>query len=252
MVPDQFKSPPNKASLPATLLFLPGTLCDERLWEAQHQVLSNDWSCAFADYRFDESIVAMAATALDQAPGPVIPIGLSMGGVVALEIWRQAPERVVAMALFDTNPGPDTRDRFALRAAQSRAAAQSGLGAMVASQLLPSYFSARRPTNASLCDTVVAMANEQGSAAYIAQSAALATRLDAWSILKGIDVPVLVACGIDDRICPLELHQRMATLLPKATLRPIADSGHLAPLEQPEVTTQVLVTWLKSLDANNT
>ena len=124
MVPDQFKLPPNKASLPATLLFLPGTLCDARLWQAQQRELSVAWSSTIIDYRMEETIAAMAETALATVSGPVVPIGLSMGGMVALEIWRQASSRVAAIALFDTNPGADTPERRAIREAQLIAAKQ--------------------------------------------------------------------------------------------------------------------------------
>ena len=235
--------------MPATLLFLPGMLCDGRLWEAQHRALAISRPCVLADYRYDASIVAMAATALDQAPGQVIPIGLSMGGIVALEIWRQAPERVVAMALFDTNPGPDTSERCAMRETQSRAATAHGMRAMVASQLVPTYFSSAQTADTSLSECVIAMAIDQGLMGYAAQSAALATRQDAWPLLEHITVPTLVSCGTDDQICPLELHRRMVALLPNATLQAIANAGHIAPLEQPLATTCVLQTWLKSIEA---
>ena len=186
----------------------------------------------------------MAAKALAGVDGAVIPIGLSMGGIVALEIWRQAAGRVTALAIFDTDPGADTLERRSKRDAQIGSATEGDFRAMVESQLIPGYFSIMQPSGARLYDTVIAMALDQGAAAFAAQSRALTTRRDAWSLFKSINVPTLVACGADDRICPPETHQRMAALLRLPTFAVIPDAGHLAPLEQPEVTARILQQWL--------
>ena len=189
----------------------------------------------------------MAAKALASVDGAVIPIGLSMGGIVALEIWRQAAGRVTALAIFDTDPGADTPERRSKRDAQIRSATEGDFCAMVESQLIPGYFSTMQPSGAWLHDTVITMALDQGAAAFAAQSSALTTRRDAWSLLKNINVPTLVACGADDRICPPETHERMAALLRFPTFAVIPNAGHLAPLEQPKATTRVLQQWLDGL-----
>ena len=235
------------AATAPTLLFLPGTLCDARAWEKACQALRGDWPRVFVDYRFEESISAMAAKALASVDGAVIPIGLSMGGIVALEIWRQAAGRVTALAIFDTDPGADTLERRRKRDAQIRSATEGDFCAMVKSQLIPGYFSTIQPSGAWLNDTVIAMALDQGVAAFAAQSTALTTRRDAWSLLKGISVPTLVACGADDRICPPETHERMAALLRFPTFAVIPNAGHLAPMEQPVATARVLQQWLDGL-----
>ena len=247
MVPDQFKLPPNKASLPATLLFLPGTLCDARLWQAQQRELSVAWSSTIIDYRMEETIAAMAETALATVSGPVVPIGLSMGGMVALEIWRQASSRVAAIALFDTNPGADTPERRAIREAQLIAAKQGGLGELIKTQLVPTYFSPANATNDKLRATVIDMALGHGAAAFAAQANALATRTDSWQLLQTINVPTLVACGVDDLICPEEHQRRIAQLLPTGSFHTIRGAGHFAPLEQPAATTSLLRNWLRQL-----
>ena len=198
----------------------------------------------------------MAAKALANVDGPVIPIGLSMGGIVALDIWRQAQDRVAALALFDTDPGADTPERRLKRDGQLELAASGNFREMIVSQLLPAYFSSAHSAapllhapDASLRDTVVAMALDQGSDAFAAQATALAARPDAWPMLETINVPTLIACGADDRICLPQTHIRMAARLPlgTATFRSIAAAGHLSPLEQPEATTRVLQTWLASV-----
>ena len=247
-------------SLLPTLLFLPGTLCDRRVWDESVQTLGRDWPRVFVDVRFETSISAMAAVALEAVDGLIIPIGHSMGGIVALDIWRQAAERVVAIALFDTDSGADTPERRVKRDAQLSAATQGGLREMIESQLLPAYFSPTRNTDdpartshEALRETVIAMALEQGVEAFAAQATALASRSDAWHLLDDINVPTLIACGAEDRICLPETHVQMAARLPMpmATFRSIAAAGHFAPLEQPEATSRVLRSWLDDLAFRN-
>lgn len=228
-----------------TLLLLPGTLCDARIWAGPLEAFAGERPCVVPDYRFDDSVGEMAVSALARVEGELIVIGLSMGGVVALEIWRQAPGRVAAMALFDTDPGPDTPQRRAKRDGQVLRATHGELAAMVATDLAPTYFSAAGALDASLQSTVVSMALDQGVGAFAAQATALATRADSWPLLKTIGVPVLVACGAEDGICPPQSHERMASLLPSAALVSIPQAGHLSTLEQPEASARTLRAWLK-------
>jgi pimeloyl-ACP methyl ester carboxylesterase len=234
-----------------TLLFLRGTLCDDRVWDQQRHALSPDWPCAMVDYGTADSINVMAAKALAKHAGSLIPVGLSMGGMVALEIWRQASHRVIAMALFDTDCGADTNERRQNRDAQILAAVHGDFRAMVETQLLPSYFSADSmndaKTHQALRKAVIAMALDLGVAAFAAQITALATRENSWPLLKDISVPTLVACGADDRICTPDSHRRMASALRLATLVQLDNAGHLPTMEQPARTTLVLKSWLETL-----
>lgn len=234
-----------------TLLFLPGTLCDDRLWHQQRHALSLDWPCAIVDYGTAASINTMAANVLAKHRGSLIPVGLSMGGMVALELWRQAPDRVLAMALFDTDCGADTNERRLNRDAQILAAVHGDFREMVETQLLPSYFSADSVNDANthraLCNAVLAMALDLGVAVFAAQITALATRQNSWPLLKEISVPTLIAYGADDRICPPDSHRRMASAISLATLAQIDSAGHLPTMEQPERATLVLKSWLETL-----
>jgi pimeloyl-ACP methyl ester carboxylesterase len=202
-------------------------------------------------YGMADSISEMAAKALAEYTGSLIPVGLSMGGMVALEIWRQAPERVTAMALFDTDCGADTNARRRNRDAQILMAVHGDFRKMVETQLLPSYFSADSANDAkthqALHETVIAMALDLGVAAFAAQITALATRKDSWPLLDAISVPTLISCGTEDRICPSDSHRKMASAMPLATLAYIDGAGHLPPLEQPAETTRVLRSWLENL-----
>jgi pimeloyl-ACP methyl ester carboxylesterase len=241
------------AQQPPTLLFLPGTLCDERLWQVQQQALSAGWPHTIVNYRFADSIPAMAAQALHENTGLLIPIGLSMGGMVALEVWHQAPERVAALALFDTDCGADTVERRKKRDAQILAAVHGDFRQMVETQLAPNYFSpthsadVRATTVESLQHTITSMALDLGVAAFAAQITALATRTDYWPLLKTVSVPTLIACGADDQICKPESHRDMASQIKNATFVQIDNAGHLPPLEQPDATTLALRNWLDGL-----
>lgn len=241
------------AQQPKTLLFLPGTLCDERLWQGQQQALSAGWPHTIVNYRFADSIPEMAAQALHESTGLLIPIGLSMGGIVALEVWHQAPERVAALALFDTYCGADTVERRKKRDAQILAAVHGNFRQMVEAQLAPRYFSqthsadVKTTTIESLQHTITSMALDLGVAAFAAQITALATRTDYWPLLKTISVPTLIACGADDQICTPESHHYMAAQIKNSTFVQIDHAGHLPPLEQPEATTLVLRNWLDGL-----
>ena len=231
--------------MPATVLFLPGTLCDGRIWAGPLAAFAGQRACVVSDYRLADSIGAMAAGALARAEGSMIVVGLSMGGMVALEIWRQAPERVAGLALFDTDPGPDTPQRRARRDAQLLRATHGELAAMVAEDLVPSYFSATGALDPSLRSTVVEMALGQGVGAFAAQATALATRRDARPLLGHIDATALVACGAEDAICSPQSHARMASMMPRAEFVRIEGAGHLSTLEQPAASTVALRAWLE-------
>jgi len=230
-----------------TLLFLPGTLCDDRVWAYAAQALSGEWNCVFADYKFHISISEMAACALAEVQGTVIPIGISMGGIVALEIWRQIPDRIAAMALFDTNPSADSSERRAKRDELVVNATHGRFRETVELQLAPSYFSQNCNTIDQLRDIVVAMALDQGVEAFVAQAKALASRKDSWELLSHIQVPTLVMCGENDRVCEPDMQMQMAKLMPQSVFRTISAAGHLPFIEQPEATIKELCFWLNSL-----
>ncbi|NGZ88303.1 alpha/beta fold hydrolase [Duganella aceris] len=230
----------------ATLLFLPGTLCDARVWEPVRAALAGDWRGVHADYRHETSIAAMARQALAAADGELIPIGLSMGAIVALEIWRLAPQRVRALALFGVNPAADIAARRDRRDRQVGAALAGALDVVARNELAPAYFtpSDRHP---ALAELVASMAVAHGPAAFMAQSEALGGRRDYWPMLPQIDAPTLLACGEHDLICPPEQHRRMRALMQAARYTQIPDAGHLAPVEQAEAVGAALREWLHQL-----
>ncbi|WP_181373344.1 alpha/beta fold hydrolase [Massilia glaciei] len=230
-----------------TLVFLPGSLCDSRVWQAVYLSLRADYPCIDWNYPRDDSIAAMATRVLEAVSGPLLPVGLSMGGIVALEMWRQAPHRLDGLALFGTNPGPDTPERRQARAGQMELAGRDGIERLARERLAPAYLAPGAAGREPFTSTVAAMAVSAGVEVFADQSDALAGRADSWPILPGIDVPVLVAYGSADRVCPPDGHLRMAGLLQRGSGVALERAGHLAPLEQAAESAQALRNWLASL-----
>lgn len=225
------------------LLFLPGLLCDGRLWRDQVAALTGV-ACHVADLTHDESIGAMATRALRAVPGdaPLAVCGLSMGGYVAFEIMRQAPARVARLALFDTSARPDTPEQTRRRRALL-ALSESGMFRGVTPRLLPQLLA---PTNLQgpLGAEVMAMAERVGRPAFHRQQRAIMHRADSRPDLGTIAVPTLVAVGEEDALTPPHLAEEMASGIPGARLARIQGAGHLPSMETPAAVTELLRDWL--------
>jgi pimeloyl-ACP methyl ester carboxylesterase len=224
------------------LVLLPGLLCDERLWRDQAAALSDVADVSIPDLSQDASMGAMAARVLASAPRRFALAGLSMGGYVALEIMRRAPERVTRLALIDTSARQDD----AKRAAQRRmglAMAERGRFVGVSAAVL------RELVHESRLDTevgreVMAMAERVGRDAFMRQVRAILDRPDSRPDLSGILVPTLVAVGDADVRTPPAYAEEMHAGIHGSTYHVFDTCGHLPPLEVPEETTAVLRRWL--------
>jgi len=230
------------ASVP--LVFLPGLLCDERLWRDQANALSDVVDASIADLTLDDSVQGMAARVLAGAPPSFALAALSMGGYVAFEIMRQAPYRVTRLALFDTSAAPDSNERVADRKA-GIAALANGRFSGVTSRLLPKLVHTSQIDN-PVGDEVKAMAARVGREAFIRQQSAILGRPDSRPILSTIQVPTLVAVGIDDVLTPPKEAQAMHWGISGSKLYVFAECGHLPALEKPSETGAVLRRWLTS------
>lgn len=226
------------------VVFLPGMMCDARLFAPQLADLSRDMAVTVAPVTGGDRIEEIASGLLDVLPQRFALAGLSMGGIVAMEVLRRAPDRVTRIALMDTNSLAETPQSAAgyepfiikLRAGRIAEAVEMMLGRDV---LAPG------PARAGVMSALVEMAEGLGVAAIIRQTRALQRRRDYQSVLRRCKVPALVLCGAHDTLTPLKRHEFMAEMIPNATLTVIPDAGHLPVLEQPEVTTAALRGWLK-------
>jgi pimeloyl-ACP methyl ester carboxylesterase len=220
------------------LLLLPGMMCDERMWEAQIRDLPQPTQVpSLAGF---ESFSEMATSILENAPDQFGVAGLSMGGILALEMWRQAPERITHIALIDTNPFADAPDRKSLRLQQIETALNGGLRELATEELKPLYLAQSHRDNDQLLDTILDMALDLGPEVFRTQSIALRDRADSVETLTDINCPAVVICGVEDTLCPVAYHEYMATRIADAELIVIEDCGHLASMEQPDVVTSAL------------
>jgi len=225
------------------LLLLPGLLCDRRLWAPQMASLADIAAPVVADLTRDASIEAMAQRALAAAPRRFALAGLSMGGYVAQEIMRQAPERVMRLALLDTSARADTpeqRERRLDLIALSRRGKFNG----VTRRLLPQLIHPDRLGDAALVKIIAAMAEAVGAEGFRRQEAAILARRDGRSDLAAIAVPTLVLCGRDDLLTPPALAEEMAALVPNAERHMVAQCGHITTLERPSEVSNALRRWL--------
>lgn len=227
------------------LILLPGLLCDGALWQHQSQALADIADVSVADLTSQETIGVMASQVLAEAPEQFALAGLSMGGYVALEIIRQAPERVARLALVDTNARADSpqqsADRWALIGL-----ARSGEFKGVTRRLLPLLVHRERVNDEQLANAIFAMAERVGRDAFIRQQRAIMGRPDSRRDLGLIHCPTVVLCGRQDLLTPLAMATEMAEKIPRAVLVAIEECGHLAALEKPQAVSAVLRYWLQT------
>jgi pimeloyl-ACP methyl ester carboxylesterase len=232
-------------NLPVVLL--PGHMCDTRTFNPQLAAMLGR-PTSTGDFTRDATIEGMARRLLADAPAQFILLGHSMGGIIAFEILRQAPQRVARLALFDVNPQPETSLRREERLAMldELAAGKLQLEDIVRLRFLPNYLGADNANNHGLREQLVGTALELGPEVLDRQTRALVGRADSQPLLANIGVPTLLLCGREDKLCQSELHEMMAAEIPGATLAIIEGAGHFPMLERPQQVNRVLEAWLKS------
>ncbi len=193
-----------------------------------------------ADLSRADNFPAMATAILADAPDQFALAGLSMGGILAFEIWRQAPERVTHLAVMDTNPYLDSAAKRSLRMQQIEDVLSGGLRALAVDSLKPLYLAKKNQNNESLLNTILDMALDLGPDVFARQSTALINRSDSVPTLPTVTCPATVVCGREDMLCPVANHEFMASEIPNATLTVIDNCGHLATMEQSGVVNEAL------------
>jgi pimeloyl-ACP methyl ester carboxylesterase len=231
------------------VFFLPGLLCDSKIWEYQARVLADIAECMTAEWSGEDSLVKMAHTALRIAPERFAVAGHSMGGRVALEVYRAAPHRVTHIALLNTGYLPRSRDAAGEQEIRSRyllleVAKAEGMRAM-ARQWLPPMVNPARRGDRALSETIVEMFARKSPEIFEAQIRALLSRPDATPVLESIRCPALLLSGREDTWSPPVRHAAMAAKIPgPSSVVTVPDCGHMSPLEQPAAVAEALRAWL--------
>ncbi|WKC22545.1 alpha/beta hydrolase [Rhizobium sp. SSA_523] len=225
------------------LLLIPGMMCDARMW-GDLSALAADREIRHAVPTEGFSTSEMAAAILCDAPPRFALAGLSMGGIVAMEILAQAPARVERLALLDTNPRAELDEVKQRRAGQIERVQKGDLDAVLRDEMKPNYLW-RQAAGSEILDLCMQMALDLGPEIFVRQSSALRDRPDRRDVLTTFDRPALVLMGEDDRLCPLDRHELMHALMPQSRLVIVPRAGHLPPLENPIDTMAALALWLE-------
>ena len=227
------------------VVLLPGTLCTPHMFGPQLARLGQaGWETHVWNYGEFRKWDAWAEDALSRTPEKFALVGLSLGGIAAMEIARRASERVTRLALLDTNLGGETEKSAPRRKADLARARNVGLSRFVAEEMIPRQLHPDNAGDSSLREILLSMARETGMREWRAQLGLLSDRTDARPLLPSLRMPVLVGCGDSDRVCPPDLHRETAGLIPGAALRIFPRCGHLSPLEAADSVSDELMNLL--------
>ena len=226
------------------LLFLPGLACDSTMWQAQLAEMPAHLSaCSTNVHARYDTLETMADTLLAEHVGELILCGASMGGMLAMEVARQAPQRVRGLALLGTSARPEDAATRALREA-AIVLFDQGRMAEVLQANLPLAFDASRAADTELHQTYLDMIGRAGAAQLVAQNRAVIARPDALAHIGQLRCPVLVLCGESDQLAPPERSRDLAAAIPGAELDLLPQCGHMLTMEQPEAVNARLLDWL--------
>jgi pimeloyl-ACP methyl ester carboxylesterase len=225
------------------LILIPGLAGNSAMWRGQLAALAS-WQPVVTDvHTREETIPAMAAALLREHAGALVLCGASMGGMIAMEAARQAPERVRGLALLGTDARPDSPEMIAIRTAAIELFAQERTREVIE----PNIAMAFHPDNApALSADYLEFVLGAGSGQLIRQNRAVMARPDARPHLPKLRCPVLVMCGEADLLAPPERSREIASLLPQAELVMVPRCGHMLTMERPEVVNATLAAWLES------
>ncbi|MGB1288504.1 MAG: alpha/beta fold hydrolase [Aggregatilineales bacterium] len=227
-----------------SLLLLPGTLCDATLFTHQVKYLSDVAVPQVVDISLQDNLHDVAQYVLSQVDGQFAVAGLSYGGIVAFELWRQARERITKIALLNTNPyaaSPQTREY------QQRFVGMAHLGEFqeVTTDFLKDIMlHPEHQKDLALREQVLDMAKSIGIEGFVNEIKAQLARPDSMPDLPHIDCPVLVLTGREDMVVPVTVHEAMHDKLPNSHLMLVEHCGHLSTMEQPDIVTGALRDWL--------
>ncbi len=225
------------------IVLIPGLVCTAELFASQIGALWTRGPVTVATTLDGETMADLAAAVLTAAPPRFALAGLSMGGYIALEIMRLAPDRVARLALLDTSARPDTPEQSEGRRA-AIARASTGEFEAVLGETAPRMLHPDNQTDAILTGAQVRMGLAVGARAYIRQQTAIIGRIDSRPHLAGISVPSWVLVGDKDAVTPPDRAREMASAIPGARLEIVEGAGHLTPMERPDAVERLLTEWL--------
>ena len=231
-----------------SVILLPGLACDDELFGHQAAALAAQGCSIHISHAHTRwpTLPEMAAGLLAEQPGPHVLVGASMGGMVAMEMHRQAPQRVLGLGLLGTTARPDTPELITLRTQACTLFAAGRAEELLRANVLFAF----HPTRARSPDLVaryLAMTMRAGADQLIAQNRAVMARLDSRPHLPQVKCPALVVCGEADQLTTPEAAREMAALMPQSRLEIVPGAGHMLTMEQPEQVSALLVDWLRSL-----
>ena len=222
---------------------VPGMMCDERIFSPQIEALSQNLEVTIADISNFSSVRELASDVLKKAPKIFSLLGHSMGGIVAMEIYSQEPNRIEKLILMDTNPKAELDEVKLKREPQIREVNKGKLLEVMRDEMKPNYL-AESENKTNVLSVCMDMALNLGPDVFINQSRALQSRLDQQNTIQSIKIPVLIMCGSEDKLCPVERHEMMHNMISDSDLKIINNAGHMPTLEQPRETTEVIKEWL--------
>jgi pimeloyl-ACP methyl ester carboxylesterase len=225
------------------VVLVPGLISSARIWAPVVPALWRHGPVMVANHIRDDSMAAIARRILSEAPPRFALAGHSMGGYIAFEIMRQAPERVAKLALVNTQARPDTPEATARRRGQIALAQDGGYHALVG-ELLATFVHPSRRDEASLQQFVYEMADDVGVAGFVRQQTAIMARPDSRPTLTAIRCPTLVLTCDSDNTIPNKLSQEIADGIAGSWLVMLENCGHLPQVERPAETAKALVEWL--------
>jgi pimeloyl-ACP methyl ester carboxylesterase len=225
------------------LVLVPGMMCDARLYGPQIELLSREMNLMVACATRGERVEEIASDILMACPQKFALAGLSMGGIIAMEILRRAPERVTRIALMDTNPQAETPQTSVAYEPMIVGVKAGRLDEVMRGFMKPDYL-APGPRRMEVLALMAEMARDLGPQVFLRQVRALQKRRDQQATLRKCKVPALVLCGAHDRLTPVKRHEFMAGLIPYAKLVVLDDAGHVPTLEAPDAVTQALREWM--------
>lgn len=228
-------------SLP--VLLVPGLNLTAALWVDQIAALGAGRTVVVADHGSAPTIAEIARDILADAPPRFALAGLSMGGYVAMEILRVAPERVERLCLLDTRADADAPEQSEIRRQLIEITEKGGFAKIAALQY-PKLVAPARLDDEALQKAVRAMADATGPDAFVRQQKAILTRIDSRPSLAEVRCPATVLVGAEDQLTPPDLARDMAERIPGADLVVIPEAGHLSPIEAPGAVTAALKQWL--------